>query len=478
MKGLGDWVRSLSTRDLPVLRSSVDALDRMRKDEDAVTARDLADVILRDPLLAARVLRYSQARLTSRQPTEVTTVEHAIMMHGVTPFFRQFRDLPTLEDALRGHPRALRGALGVISRAYHAATNARHFAALRHDLEGDEVMLSALLHDLAELLLWWVAPEAAMQIERMLASVRGLRSHAAQRVVLGFTLDELQLELAREWRLPRLLQALMDVRQASTYRVRTVQLSLAVARHSAHGWYDPGLAGDYVGLHNLLSLPIDQVVRRVRHCALQAARGWRLIGVSPAAAWLPMAPGDWPVEPATMPVTPDSAATARVLDQFAYAQQHPADRSALVALLVYGLEIGLGVERAWIGRLDHNAGQVRTLHATRASTDAEPVDLSFAIGEGGLFDRLLDRTQALWCAPDSNANALGLVPAPLRARVGAGGFYCMSLALHGRDALLVYADARDSRLDDTRYNAFKQLCGAARAALLNAASVVTPRATS
>jgi HD-like signal output (HDOD) protein len=476
MKGLGDWVRSLSTRDLPVLRSSVDALDRMRKDEDTVTARDLADVILRDPLLAARVLRFSQARLTSRQPTEVTTVEHAIMMHGVTPFFRQFQNLQTLEGALGAHPRALRGALGVISRAYHAATNARHFAALRHDLEGDEVMLSALLHDLSELLLWWVAPEAAMQIERMQASVRGLRSQAAQRVVLGFALDELQLELAREWRLPRLLQALMDVRQASTYRVRTVQVSLAVARHSAHGWYDPALAHDYVGLHNLLSLPVDQVVRRVRHCALQAARDWRLFGVPPAAAWLPMAPGDWPVESPAGPAAPDTAAVARTLDQFAYAQQHPADRSALVALLVYSLEVGLGVERVWIGRLDRTAGQVRTLHASGAGADAEPVDLSFAIGEGGLFDRLLERTQALWCLPDSNANALALVPTPLRARLGAGGFYCMSLTLHGGDALLVYADSRDRPLDDTRYNAFKQLCGAARAALLNAASGAAPRA--
>jgi HD-like signal output (HDOD) protein len=476
MKGLGDWVRSLSTRDLPVLRSSVDALDRMRKDEDGVTARDLADVILRDPLLAARVLRYSQARLTSRQPTEVTTVEHAIMMHGVTPFFRQFQNLQTLEDALGAHPRALRGALGVISRAYHAATNARHFAALRHDLEGDEVMLSALLHDLSELLLWWVAPEAAMQIERMLASVRELRSQAAQRVVLGFTLDELQLELAREWRLPKLLQALMDVRQASTYRVRTVQLSLAVARHSAHGWYDPALANDYDRLRSLLSLPVEQVVRRVRHCALQAARCWQLFGVPPAAAWLPMLPGDWPVDHARAQPGVDAPTLARTLDQFAFAQQHSADRSSVEALLMYGLEVGLGMSRVWIGRLDRDAGQVRKQHATRADAAADPIDLSFAVGEGGLFDRLIERTQAVWWAPARNSSALDLVPPQLRPRLGAGGFCCMSIELRGADTLLAYADMTDGQLDDARYNAFKHLCGAARAALLTAAAQARPPA--
>ena len=471
MKGLSHWVQSLGAHNLPVLRSSVEALARMRKDEDAVTARELADVILRDPLLATRVLRYSQSRLTSRQPTEVTTVEHAIMMHGVAPFFRQFRDLPTLEDALAGHPLALRGALRVIGRSYHAAVNARHFAALRNDMEGDEVMLSALLHDLAELLLWCVAPEAAIQIERMLACARGLRSSSAQRVTLGFPLDDLQLLLAQAWRLPRLLQALMDLRQASTYRVRTVQLSLAIARHSAHGWYDPALSDDYAGLHKLLSLPIDQAIRRVRHCALLAGRAWKLFGVQPAATWLPMLPGDWPADhpgPDGATPAPDEAVVARALDQLAFAQEHAADRIAIEALILFALDAGLGLSRIWFGRLDRATGQVQSRHTFRSQSGLAPLDLAFEAGSGGLFERLLERTQAVRYDPAINAKLSALVPAPLREQIGAGPFFCMSVRMDGGEGMLIYADAGGGRLDETRYNAFKQICVSAGPALQRA----------
>src|SRR5207344_2771457 len=125
----------------------------------------------------------------------------------------------------------LQGAMRVISRACHAAYNARNFAALRHDMESDEVVTGALLHDLAELMLWLAAPAEAAQIEHMLEHQRGLRSANAQRACLGFALTDLQAALTHAWNLPSLLQSLMDDKQANLPRVQTVALSVAVARH-------------------------------------------------------------------------------------------------------------------------------------------------------------------------------------------------------------------------------------------------------
>src|SRR5262249_18859375 len=197
--------------------------------------------LLRDPLVTLKVLRFSQSRLTRRQPTEVTTVEHALMMHGLTSFFRETSDLAPLQAQLTGHPEALDGALRVVSRAVHAASFARNLSALRHDMDVDEVVTSALLHDLAELLIWCSAPRTALQIEHMVNHSHGLRSAAAQHACLGFTLVDLQLALAREWNLPVLLQTLMDDAHAKHPRALTVRLSVALARHSATGWYDPAL---------------------------------------------------------------------------------------------------------------------------------------------------------------------------------------------------------------------------------------------
>src|SRR5690606_32015687 len=119
--------------------------------------------------------------------------------------------------------------------------------------------IAALLHDLAEMLMWCTVPEVTLQLEHMLGCHPGLRSAAAQRAVLGFSFAELQLALARAWRLPQLLQWLMDDTHSEHPRVQTVRHSVALARHSAHGWFDPALPDDYKGLQKVVGLPADQV---------------------------------------------------------------------------------------------------------------------------------------------------------------------------------------------------------------------------
>jgi HD-like signal output (HDOD) protein len=463
-------VSRLGSYDLPVLRRTALALAELREREDSLTARDLGELLVRDPLMAVKVLRYSQSRLAGRQPTEITTVEHAIMMHGVAGFFRQFAQLKVLEDLLAPHPEALSGALAVASRAHHAALTARNFAALRHDIEGDEVTISALLHDLAELLIWCVAPAAAMQLDCMLAGTKGLRSASAQKITLGFTAEDLQLALAREWRLPKLLQALMDSRQAGNPRVQTVRLCVALARHSAHGWYDPALPDDYVGLQKLVNLPAAQTRRWINVSALQAARAWRHVGVKPAAAWLPMLPGEWPAPQAqATPAAPGSLVDA-VLEQLSSAHQHRADVASILAVALYGMHAGLGLRRCWFG-IRNAADRVEPLQAIVLEGGLAPQELAFSMASGELFARLMERTQSMWGNPANRDKLAPLIPPGIRARLTQGDFVAMSLHVKGAPYGLIYADTggRDGVLDQARYNAFKRIGVATQQALEHAA---------
>jgi hypothetical protein len=460
MRSLEQWVKALGGYDLPVLRQTSVELAKLRAKEDSVTARDVAGVTLRDPLMTLRALRYSQSRLTARQPTEVTTVEHALMMHGLANFFRQFGGLKSLEELPAASPEASSGALQVLSRAHHAAVNARNFAALRHDIEGEEVAVSALLHDLAEILLWCVAPALAMQIEQMVTHNRGLRSAAAQRAVLGFTLGELQLALTREWRLPRLLQDLMDDGKAGHPRVRTVRASVALARHSAHGWDDPALPDDYATLQGLTALPPDQVVRWVRVSALQAARSWSCFGVRPAAAWLPMLPGDWPA-PAidSVPDSPDTALIARVTEQLAHCAQPHAAADVAVALAFYAFHRALGLRRLWFAAVDPSRGKVAARRAILLDAGLVPGDLTFDLGGRQLFAQLMERTQSIWCSPQTRDKWAPLLPDGLRERFAACGFYAMSMWVRSAPVGLVIADqgAAPGRLTQEGYAAFKTI---------------------
>ena len=87
-----------------------------------------------------------------------------------------------------------------------------------------------------------------------------MRSRTAQEEVLGFALVDLQLALAREWSLPKLLLTLMDDECAMQPRVRNVVLAVNLARHSAKGWDDAALPDDYRDIGELLSMKPEDVM--------------------------------------------------------------------------------------------------------------------------------------------------------------------------------------------------------------------------
>ena len=250
---LDGWVAYLSEQPLPVLRQTTRQLNDLSFNIDHISGRDIARIVLQDPLMAVRVLSYTQPYHGRHLQQEITTVSRAVMMLGIEPFFRYFEDLPTIENTLKGQdPRALLGIIQVIRRMQRAAHYAHEWAIWRHDLNIDEVTLAALLHDLSEILVWCFAPRLALKVQALQKANPNLRSAAAQEHVLGIRLIDLQLALARRWNLPGLLQILIDDNHAEQPRVRNVVLAVNLARHSANGWSDPALPDDFAQIEDLL----------------------------------------------------------------------------------------------------------------------------------------------------------------------------------------------------------------------------------
>ena len=222
--------------------------------------------------MTLRVLAYIEASRRSSQTADITTIDRAVMMIGITPFFARFDNLPLVEDRLKEQPQALIGLLRVIARAREASIFARDWAVQRHDLDVDEVTIAALLHDSAEILLWSFAPTLMLDIRALQANNRGLRSATAQEAVLGIQTTALQLALARAWRLPELLLSLMDDSHAEHPRVRNVIHAVNLARHSANGWNDPAIPDDIAEISKLLGISGETLMARLR----------RLVDIPPA----------------------------------------------------------------------------------------------------------------------------------------------------------------------------------------------------
>jgi HD-like signal output (HDOD) protein len=267
-----DYVSFLAHQDMPVLRQTVKQLASLRESADSVNAKRLAAVVLGDPLMTMKLIAHLQAIRHSSQNHDITTIDRAIMMLGVSPFFEAFSDAPTLEAMLGNQPAALIGALQVIARARKAAHLARDWAIARHDLDVDEITVAALLGEAPELMCWTFAPALMNRVKRLQAADRSLRSSVAFRAVFGVGKSDLQIGLINAWNMPVLLMTLLDASHADNPRVRNVRLANNFARHLANGWDDPALPDDIDEIERLLHIGREQLLLRLGTPAEHAHR--------------------------------------------------------------------------------------------------------------------------------------------------------------------------------------------------------------
>jgi hypothetical protein len=257
------WTERLAAMSLPVQRATRDAVEHWRGQTDRVDANLLSDIVLRDPLMCLRLVVNVAQKYGPRLATPIKTVTAALVLTGIEPFFRDFVDLPVLEEQLAGCPPALAGALACVQRAHCAARLATAFAIHCGHEDVELLRQAALLHNFAALLLWCEAPAQALEMASRQRDDPALRSVEVQRAVLGVELDQLAPQLFERWGVPR------SVREAgqTARQAHTVRLAVQIARHLQTGWGNAALSDDFAELGQLLNLPAYSAAALVREIA-------------------------------------------------------------------------------------------------------------------------------------------------------------------------------------------------------------------
>lgn len=143
LKNIDDWVAFLSSKEMPILRQTARRLEQCHEQVDTISGRDIAGIVLQDPLGIVRILAYIQPFTGKHLRSEITTIANAVMMLGIEPFFRKFEAPNTIEAALKDEPQALLGLLQVIRRVQRASRYAHDWAFEQHDMNSEEVALAA-----------------------------------------------------------------------------------------------------------------------------------------------------------------------------------------------------------------------------------------------------------------------------------------------------------------------------------------------
>lgn len=478
---MSDLLAQLKPGGLPVFRHTRDDLIALAPRRDGLTAREVATDLLKDPLATLHILHVINAKVADRYGTEVSTVEHALMMQGLGAFLDGTRGLPVIEDtALARDPRALKAVQVLVRRAQHAAWQARDFAVLHTDIHAEEVQVAALLHPVPEILLWLRTPDLARKLRRL--KRKGAAPEEAETAVLGMPLDALRLRLLDDWRIPELTRDLLDERYAERPRQIILRAALGIAAASERGWWNAALMPHYLDLASIENQPIESVIAIVHSNAARSARCCNWLDAPAAAAWGPMIPGEWPPEadddeeekpvqaaaaPAPKPPspdhfvcpTPDKQVFRETLKSIESHLDGSYNLNQMSAVILKGLHTGLSLTRVLFAMITPD-DRVKMRFSIGIPAEDPLRRFEFPLSSKDLFGQLMGKMQGVWINEGNRERLWPMVDAKLQTLVGAGDFYAMSLFAGNKPVGLIYADRGHGAcgLDPLSYTDFKMLC--------------------
>jgi serine/threonine protein kinase len=191
--------------DFPALSSSVLRIQKLTG-SDTESLRTLSEEILKDVSLTNKLLRMvNTVHFTAVSGEQISSVSRAVALVGLAGIRNMALSVVLLEHMQdKAHAALLKEEF---LRALMAGTLASDLTAQAR--QGEEAFLGAMFQNLGRLLTEYYLPEEAQRIRQLVAGPQAVTRDTAARKLLGLSLDDLGVGVARAWGLPRSLQKAM-----------------------------------------------------------------------------------------------------------------------------------------------------------------------------------------------------------------------------------------------------------------------------
>ncbi|MDH5444617.1 MAG: HDOD domain-containing protein [Gammaproteobacteria bacterium] len=467
-QSIEDWIKQFGDIPIPVMQHTIDKLTKLCAQD--VPVQDLVELIETDPGLTVQLIRTCSTSMHGSLRTEVTSVQQALMIIGIEKLKTLPTTIPTIEKKLSGA--AKEHLLKIFSVAYHAARQSTVWANMRRDMVPDEVTAATLLHFIGAMLMSIHAPELLDDIRDM-RDREHIATEEAQYIVLGFTIDELSLEIAQRWNLPSLLLETLRAENARHPRAYTIMLAVQLARHSAWNWYTPKMQKLYEDSSEWLDQPKSIIIRETHKLAVDVARDSEFYNVNHTAALLladymeevestQTHESDEPNEKSQVGIclVPQLIELKNIVNEL---KSLPADTHKLkivINLVLRGIHDGAGLNRAVFTIYDKPKNRLKAYSIMGADNDPVFGQFQISLIQKNLFSLMSTKVQAVWVSDENREKFGPLIPEQLDKIIRTNNFYCMSALLRNELFGLFYADKHttDCQLDKNSYKYFKAVC--------------------
>lgn len=191
---------------------------------------EIAAAVNLDPSFTLRLLRVANSTFYGF-PATIDTVSKAVSIIGT----RQIRNLAlttAVADSFSGLPNSLVSMENFWRHSLYCGLAARKLAMLAGKSDAEAVFTAGLLHDIGELVIFNRLPEQAKEaLLLVLDSADELAVYQAERQTMGLDHAQVGGELARQWKLPAMLEECIafhhDIQAAKRYPRETAFVHIA-----------------------------------------------------------------------------------------------------------------------------------------------------------------------------------------------------------------------------------------------------------
>jgi len=445
-KDLKYWIKHISEHEIPIFKYTALAIADGVRDDDTSTAQ-LAQIILRDTSLTARILRISNSVIYNPSRTPINTVSRAIVYIG----FNLIRDLSlslaVIDAILKSSSR--KHVLKLMARSFHGATLARMLAEKRGDDAPEEVFIAALLYHLGEMAFWCVDEDRGLQIQALIDK-HGFKPAMAEKEILGFTFDQLTVGLTHDWHLCDLLHSAINNPGLETPRIQDIVLSKNLADSINRQWNNPSGVQAIQRIAKYLKQDEAKTINLLRNNVLEAGEFAQQYGAAEIIPHLPLPDGE-AVTASTESQSiekyplPDPVLQLNILQDLTSTLESQPSANTILELILEGLHRGVGLDRVLFALLSPDKTMLHGKFAIGEGNESFIQRFHFSLKEKNPFSEAFRSTQAQWIRNSQSGEQADQISNEIRTALASEAFLISPIIIRQSPIGLFYADRQPSQ---------------------------------
>ncbi|HJV26261.1 MAG TPA: HDOD domain-containing protein [Aromatoleum sp.] len=459
-RALGEWVAHIRDQEMPALGVTIELIHSVTDDEKSTTGR-LAQAILQDVAMTARVLKLANSPLYNPARQPVSTISRAIVVLGFNAVAEIAVAIRVIDALLAGGMRDR--LLNEMARGFHSAVQARSLAVMRRDPRSEEVFIAALLSRVGEMAFWCFGGKAAQRLDGAMAA-GGQTPEEAQLKVLGFRLRQLSQSLAKEWKLGPLLQSVLEGKSRIGATEQAILYGERLAAEAEGGWDSPATRRLIGELATFVATTPEAMREELAANSAEAKRIAAYFGAAEAGRQIPQAsPEGIPLEeeeaedPAQSLLEPDPQLQLKILREISGRIAARAGLNEILQLVLEGIYRGVGFDRVLFALLSQNRLQLIGKVALGKGAEGLKQRFIFSLDTtpGDMLNEFFRSPRPLRFAPGNNPPGMKLDRLQLVTNTTVA---CVApIVVQGRAIGLFYADRLNpaSAIDDEAFEAMQ-----------------------